>query len=305
MPGFNRVVQWLACHNPVQMLDILRAGSELGCAMDLADLKAALDAAHPRLPLNQPLAGWESFWRGYSLLGSHLVQAKAYFRLARERAVEARDYPLVALAVFWEGACLILMGKIDASSRLVQVGTSILDSRDGGKHLYKVENLRAHTQLHAGEGAAALETLERLDSYGHPSELERASDEALRALYLISDGQQAAARRALALPHEVLKGSGSQRLKSLCELTSALIDASESPKDSPAVLQRTALAMREAKNPYLEVYARESLAVALYDTRCKSEAKTEIDASRNLRQGLKMAYTAWDQRRFTPQPATA
>jgi len=295
MQAFTMLVRWTAINNPAQMLELLRSSGDLCGGLPSEDLLGAIRIARKRLPLNHPLVGWATFWMGCASLSTDLPKAVQGLKLAREHGATSGDFLLVASATFWEGTAHILQGRTEAGMRLADWGQSVVESRDGGRHLRAMESLRAHALLHQGQANEALARLEGLSGAAAQSDLQLAADEALRALYLATLGKLTAAREVLREPQRLQAETQHGRIGSVCRLTVGILEAAERPKQAPRILESTANALGDTDQVHLDLYAREALSLALWRNQEKGQALAQIKRCRTMRSRLKMAITGWDR----------
>ncbi len=304
MPGpldsFMTVLAWCASRDPGQMFDMMRSNLDLTIGLEPKMLCDLLDLALAAPNQCNVMPEWVDFWRGFChYCGHEIRKAQPLFLKSLQRALETRDPILVVEASFWLANAYQFLLRPDLSEKVVDFVQGYVTSLRKPVYNSKLDLLKGLGLMHSGNIALGMESLSRAGEAYDGRELDRAQHEAMLAMFRAAAGETSKASQLLEWPNKVALESEHYRLTAICEMARGLIALTERQNTlAISIMSRLSDSAVRAKAVHMEIYGRESAAVALWRSGDRSMAVEQLRASKSLRGKIKMGYTAWDRARL-------
>jgi tetratricopeptide (TPR) repeat protein len=300
--GFIQLLKWFAENDPAQMIDLMRSNMDLVLGMWPAEMTELLTTAGNRARIDQYLAGWLSFWRGIERVCSDDIdRARQLFSVSCDIGTEAKDHLLVVESLCWLGTSEILLRRFQSAMRMADRASQVATASADPFLRAKVQHLQASILIHQSRTKEGLDLLQQVSDAVEDRVFEHAQNEALRGLYNACTGQTRVATEILEHPVRLAEETGHYRLQAICDLANGYVRVWEGEHEKAIELLEQLLAhSARARTPHFEIYGREAIAVALWQSREQPDAVTQLKKSHRLRRSLSMAYTDWDTNRLKP-----
>jgi hypothetical protein len=152
---------------------------------------------------------------------------------------------------------------------------------------------------HGGRTMTGLSLLQKAEETLADDYLARMKNHTLQALYLVSADETSKADQLLAEPEKAARETSHFWLTTTTQLVRGMVKLKANEiSDATELLHDALHTASEAGATHLVLYAHESLAVAAWRKRDRTDATRELQNSTRLRKKLRMAYTGWDEERL-------
>jgi|GEM_PF-4280636 len=292
--GWSLFLEELSYSSPVQFFEACRANVDLLCDLPMPRLAVLVNRASAGLAAGHPLDGWREFVLG-SVSFRDVPIAGRHFRDAAKHASKTTDSDLLSRSVFWTCACQILRGQVDQAERLASEGLA-----HGRSCRTLLSTARATALLHSGRFSESRKLMADASEVGAKTVFEHEQQEALRAYYLATTGYEGEAMRLVETIRKSTSYHAGGRVGVLTGLACAAIETAESPALAVEKIETQLPILRASGQHHFVLYATETLVSALARCNRTSEARAKFAESRRNRNGLGIAYSAWDKRRLDP-----
>ncbi|MCB8933291.1 MAG: hypothetical protein M9921_11785 [Fimbriimonadaceae bacterium] len=292
--GFLALLRWYSSHDPIKSLALMRDHVEVVDGIPPRQLYPLLESSLAATKRTHPLYGWGLLWKGICLsVTRNVVDGEPYLQRAIQLGIEHRDSELLVRASCFLASNYAMTGKFGVASRTLQRVEPLVGTRSTMHALYT--SSCGAVLHHAGRATEGLRFVRLAAESSAPSVAERNRLQALLGVFLSTNAGSEHAMDLLAEPEAFGEETGNTLILLLVQLGKGQVLLNENcPGAAARLLGDLARQAARFRSNHLELYARESWALASLRMGDTDTARREIRAARRLRTALGFGFTPWD-----------
>ncbi len=293
------LLRWYANSDPSKTLTLLRDHAEIVEGIAPKELLPIVQAGLTATDRSSGLYGWGLHWKGVCLGAmQNIADGEPYMMAAIQFGIERQDAELLTRSSCTLACGYALLGRAAGAARTMERVQGLAGGRSPNAAM--VSTARGALMHHAGNAVEGIRLIQLAGDTAGVSAPEWNRIQALLAVFLSSDMRNREALEAL----RNIEGIGLQSNDSHISLLTLLAQGQTylnegAPEMAVKVLADLARRASRCLSLHLELYARESHALASWRMGDGESARRELRAANRLRQSLGLGFTPWDTGRLS------